>query len=109
MFGKHMGSKAVKADKTKALDMFTKGEGGFLDRDLCVFCSNVSDGNLVAIGNPNTKQLLGTDARTLKDSNGKAFGQEVYAAGQKPDGEITEVIGYLFPKVAQSPSSKIAS
>ena len=25
---------AVKADKAKALDMFNKGEGGFLDRDL---------------------------------------------------------------------------
>jgi hypothetical protein len=81
--------------------MFNKGEGGFLDRDLYVFCSNVNDGKLLAIGNPNTKQLLGTDARTLKDSNGKAFGQAVYAAGQKPDREITEVIGYLFP----SPSS----
>jgi hypothetical protein len=81
--------------------MFTKGEGGFLDRGLYVFCSNVSDGKLIAIGNPNTEQLLGTDARPLKDSAGKAFGQEVYAAGQKPDGEITEVTGYLFP----SPSS----
>ena len=28
---------AVKADKAKALDMFNKGEGGFLDRDLYVF------------------------------------------------------------------------
>jgi hypothetical protein len=28
---------AVKADKTKALDTFNKGEGGFLDRDLYVF------------------------------------------------------------------------
>jgi hypothetical protein len=35
---------AVKADKTKALDMFNKGESGFLDRDLYVFCDNVSDG-----------------------------------------------------------------
>ena len=35
---------AVKADKAKALDMFNKGEGGFLDRDLYVFCVNVSDG-----------------------------------------------------------------
>jgi hypothetical protein len=52
---------AVKADKTKALDMFNKGEGGFLDRDLYVFCSNVSDGKILAIGNPNAKQLLGTD------------------------------------------------
>ena len=52
---------AVKADKAKALDMFNKGEGGFLDRDLYVFCGNVSDGKTVAIGNPNAKQLLGVD------------------------------------------------
>src|SRR6516162_9801726 len=31
---------AVKADKTKALDTFNKGEGGFLDRDLYPFCFN---------------------------------------------------------------------
>ena len=43
---------AVKADKAKALDMFNKGEGGFIDRDLYVFCANVSDGKLVALGNP---------------------------------------------------------
>jgi hypothetical protein len=30
---------AVKADKAKALDMFNKGDGGFLDRDLYVFCA----------------------------------------------------------------------
>ena len=48
---------AVKADKTKALDMFTKGEGGFLDRDLYVFCDNVADGKVVAIGNPNARSL----------------------------------------------------
>src|SRR6202162_952182 len=82
---------AVKADKTKALDMFNKGEGGFLDRDLYPFCSNVSDGKNVAIGNPNAKQLLGTDSRTLKDPTGKEFGMELYAAGQKPEGQITEV------------------
>ena len=35
---------AVKADKTKALDMFNKGEGDFRDRDLYVFCANASDG-----------------------------------------------------------------
>ena len=75
---------AVKADKTKALDMFNKGEGGFLDRDLYVFCSNISDGKNVAIANNNAKQLLGTDARTLKDANGKAFGQEFWDAYQKP-------------------------
>ena len=76
---------AVKADKVKALDMFNKGEGGFLDRDLYVFCDNVSDGKTVAIGNPNAKQLLGTDGRTLKDAAGKPFGEEIYAAIEKPE------------------------
>jgi hypothetical protein len=86
---------AVKADKTKALDMFNRGEGGFLDRDLYVFCNNVGDGKNVAIGNSNAKQLLGTDGRTLKDPTGKAFGMELHAAGQKPEGQITEV-SYQF-------------
>ena len=33
---------AVKENKAKALDMFNKGEGGFKDRDLYVFCANAS-------------------------------------------------------------------
>ena len=82
---------AVKEDKTKALDMFNKGEGGFLDRDLYVFCVNVSDGITVAMGNPSEKQLIGQDGRARKDSTGKAYGLELYAAGQKPEGQITEV------------------
>jgi len=88
---------AVKADKSKALDMFNKGEGGFLDRDLYVFCSNVSDGKAAANGNPNAKQVLGTDTRTLKDATGKLFGEELYAAMQKPEGEMTEV-SYVWPR-----------
>jgi hypothetical protein len=88
---------AVKADKAKALDMFNKGEGGFLDRDLYVFCGNVSDAKEVAVGNPNAKQLIGVDVRTLKDSTGKMFGAEIFAASQKPEGEITEV-SYMFPR-----------
>ena len=43
---------AVKADKAKALDMFNKGEGGFLDRDLYVFCGNVSDGRPLRLATP---------------------------------------------------------
>jgi len=89
---------AVKADKTKALDQFNNGQGGFLDRDLYVFCAGVTDGKLVAIGNPHAKQLLGTDARTLKDANGKPYGEEIFNAGQKPEGQVTEVSGYLFSR-----------
>jgi hypothetical protein len=89
---------AVRADKVKAIDMFNKGEGGFLDRDLYVFCADSSDGKIVAIGNANAKQLIGTDVRNLKDPAGKVYGPEIYAAAQKPEGQITEVSGYMFSK-----------
>jgi Single Cache domain 2 len=100
---------AVKADKAKALDMFNKGEGGFLDRDLYVFCANLGDNVTVALGNPNAKQLLGKDNRGLKDSTGKPFGEELYAAGHKPEGEITEVT-YMFPRPGadKTPVAKVS-
>ena len=88
---------AVKADKAKALDMFNNGEGGFRDRDLYVFCEQVSDGKIVAVGNPNAKQLIGQDGRSLKDAVGKPYGAELYAAAQKPEGEVSEV-SYMFPR-----------
>ncbi len=88
---------AVKADKAKALETFNKGEGGFLDRDLYVFCARVGDGKFVAIGNNNAKQLIGTDVRSLKDFTGKSFGAEQYAGFRKPEGEITET-SYMFPR-----------
>jgi hypothetical protein len=97
---------AVQADKDKALDMFNKGEGGFRDRDLYVFCVNASDGTVVAIGNPNLKQALGTDVRTAQNSTGKAFGAEIYAAIQKPEGQITEV-DYVSPE--PSPDDALAA
>ena len=94
---------AVKADKVKALDMFNNGEGGFLDRDLYPFCVNSGDGKIVAVGNPNAKQIIGQDLRTLKDSTGKSFGVEQFAAAQKPEGELTEV-SYLFSKPGADPT-----
>jgi hypothetical protein len=85
---------ALKADQAKALDIFNKGEGGFLDRDLYAFCFSVSDGKHLAT---QAKQLVGQDIRDLKDPTGKAFGLELYGAAQKPEGEITEIT-YVFPK-----------
>ena len=88
---------AVKADKTKALDTIKKGEGGFLDRDLYVFCFNISDGKAVATGssNPSGRKVIGQDVRTLKDATGRAWGPDLYAAAK--EGQITEV-SYMFPK-----------
>src|ERR1700689_4945513 len=88
---------AVKADEAKALEMFNKGEGGFRDRDLYVFCANVNDGTIVATGNRNLKEALGTDMRAAQNSAGERFGAEMYAAIQKPEGQITEVI-FIAPK-----------
>jgi signal transduction histidine kinase len=83
---------AVKADKTKAIDMFVKGEGGFLVGDLYPFCFETSDGKILAT---QAKQFIGTDVRNLKDGTGKPFGMDLYAAAK--EGKITEV-SYMFPK-----------
>ena len=71
---------AVKEDKTKALDMFHKGGSGFRGRDLYVFCHSISEAKLVATGNPNRKQELGSDLKTGVDAGGKHFGAEIWAA-----------------------------
>jgi signal transduction histidine kinase len=88
---------AVKADKAKTLDTINKGEGGFLDRDLYVFCFNAGDGKIVATGStsPAAKKAIGQDIRTLKDATGKMYGPDLYAAAK--EGQITEV-SYMFPK-----------
>ena len=108
---------ALKADKQKTLDLINEGEGGgFFDRDLYVFCADVGDGRAVALGNPfawpwnsNARQLLDVDTRTLKDVNGKPFGQELYDAYQKPEGQITEV-SYMFvrPGPDKTPAQKVS-
>jgi hypothetical protein len=100
---------AVKADKAKALEMFNSGEGGFRDRDLYVFCDDLKDFKVVALGNPNAKQLLGTDPRETKDSTGKLIGPELVAGMQKPEGEFTEV-SYTFvrPGADKTPAQKVS-
>ena len=94
---------AVKADKSQALDLFNKGETGFLDRDLYPFCIDASNGTILAQGGPLSRTYLGQDMRQLKDATGKAYGMEIFEAVQKLEGEITEV-SYMFPKpIAGSP------
>lgn len=86
---------AVKANKIKALAMFSTGEGGFLDEDLYPYCFNVGDGTIVV--DINEPKIVGQKAIDLKDAAGKPFGLELYKAAQKPEGEITDV-GYMYPK-----------
>jgi hypothetical protein len=86
---------AVRADKAKAIAMFNKGEGEFLEGDLYPYCFNVGDSIMVA--DVNQPQLIGQKAADLKDLTGKAYGLELYSAAQKPEGEITDV-SYMFQK-----------
>ena len=74
---------AVKANKADALAKFTKGEGGFKDRDLYPFCGG-PDGNFTA-----HPSLVGKSLKELKDKQGKALGAEIYANAK--EGAIGEV------------------
>lgn len=91
---------AVKADKAQALAMFTKGEGGFKDRDLYPYCGG-PDGNFTA-----HPSLVGKSLKDLKDKAGKPLGADVYAAAK--DGTIAEVT-YMWPRPGQTdPVTKVA-
>jgi hypothetical protein len=80
---------AVKDDKAKALDMFNTGRGGFKDRDLYVFCANVSDGILTA--HPTNK---GKELRDIIGKKNSPFGQEIM---DRADDTIREIT-YWWPR-----------
>jgi signal transduction histidine kinase len=80
---------AVKADKAGSLAKFTKGEGGFKDRDLYPYCGG-PDGNFTA-----HPTLAGKSLKGLKDKAGKAFGEEIYKVAQ--EGKVSEV-SYMWPR-----------
>ena len=92
---------AMNKDQAAALAMFTKGEGGFKDRDLYVFCGG-PDGNFTA-----HPTLTGKSMKDLKDKSAaaKPIGEEFYKIAQP--GKIGEV-SYMFPRAGQTePVSKV--
>jgi signal transduction histidine kinase len=80
---------ALKADKAGALAKFTKGEGGFKDRDLYPFCGG-PDGMFTA-----HPTLVGKSLKDLKDKTGKPLGEDIYKAAK--EGQISEV-SYMWPR-----------
>jgi signal transduction histidine kinase len=86
---------AVKKDKAKALEMFTKGEGGFKDRDLYPYCGG-PDGKFTA-----HPTRVGQSLKDLKDKAGKPLGEEVYKVAQ--EGKISEVT-YMWPRPGEEKS-----
>ncbi|HSO42786.1 MAG TPA: cache domain-containing protein [Rhodospirillales bacterium] len=91
---------AVKQDEQKALAMFSKGEGGFKEKDLYPFCGG-PDGNFTA-----HPTLVGKSLKSLKDKSGKAFGADIYSTAQ--EGKISEV-SYMWPRPGGTePVEKVA-
>jgi signal transduction histidine kinase len=93
---------ALKADKANALAMFSKGEGGFKEKDLYPYCGG-PDGNFTA-----HPTLVGKSLMDLMDkaSPAKPLGKEVYAAAQ--EGKISEV-SYMWPRPGSTdPVQKVA-
>ena len=82
---------AVKEDKAKALDMFNKGEGGFKDRDLYVWCANASDGIITATPYWNR----GKQVRDIEGKHGAPFGETVMQ--NATEGTIKETT-YWWPR-----------
>ena len=81
---------ALKENKAKALEMFNKGEGGFKDRDLYVFCANASDGVLTA-----HPYLKGEHLQDIVGKKGFPLGQEIMRTAT--EGEIKQVT-YWWPR-----------
>ena len=81
---------AVKSDKAKALDMFNRGEDGFRDRDLYVFCANASDGVLTA-----HPYLKGEHLQDIKGKKGYPLGKEILQ--NATEGTIKELT-YWWPR-----------
>lgn len=91
---------AVKEDKVKALEIFNKGEGGFRDRDLYVFCANSSDGILTA-----HPFLKGEQLQDIKGKKGYPLGKEIL---QNATEGTTKELSYWWPRPgSDKPQEKI--
>ena len=81
--------------KATALSKFNdKNNKEFNDRDLYVFCLNMSDGNITATAN---QALMGTDVRALKFKD-DPFGQRIYDATKGTPEESVATVDYNCPK-----------
>jgi hypothetical protein len=86
---------ALRASEVTAISEFNdKNNKQFHDRDLYVFCYNMSDGKFTAHPNP---ALMGTDVRALKFKD-DPFGQRAYdTVKAAPEGSVS-TFDYEFPR-----------
>ena len=82
----------LKSNEAAALAKFNKGEGGFKDRDLYVFCFDMNAQKMTAHVN---QALLGASPKDIKEKDGSPLGEKVFAAMK--EGTVNTV-AYNFPK-----------
>ena len=79
----------VNTDKFAAIDKFNYNRPGFRDRDLFVFCFDGSNGKFTA-----HEAMVGQDVRTLHDTTGAPFGEQMYENAKL--GQIA-MVAYISP------------
>lgn len=82
----------LKSNEAAALAKFSKGEAGFKDRDLYVFCFDMTTAKMSAHFNPS---LMGQSPQDIKEKDGSPLGEKVFAAMK--EGNVSTV-GYNFPR-----------
>ena len=86
----------VQHDENAAMQKFSAGTDGFRDGNIYPFCFRLSDGVVI------TGQTAGSDIRTFP-----GVGPQIFEAGQKPEGQITE-IKYLAKKPPPAEATSVA-
>lgn len=95
---------AVQQDKDAALAAFTAGDPPFREKDLYVFCANADDGSVTAHGG--RPENIGDDLRALTDSNGKAFGKEMFEVAALGG---FNTVDYSYPRPGETEASPKSS
>src|SRR5579862_3979598 len=85
---------ALKANQTDALAKFNSPTGGFRDRDLYVFCYDMTSGAFTSHVN---QTLLGKDVRTIKVDT-DPLGQRIFDIIKNAPAGTISTVDYKFPK-----------
>jgi signal transduction histidine kinase len=86
---------ALKANEATALAAFNdESNAKYHDRDLYVFCYNMTDGKFTAHTN---SAMMGTDGRALKAKD-DPLGQRIFDTINKSSGGSVVTVDYNFPK-----------
>ena len=94
----------LKRNQTDALAQFNDPNGSFRDRDLYVFCFDMTSGKMTAAYNPT---LLGTDIRTLREANGAPLGCSIFYAAREGEFPLSILTGHDLAAACPFPKRRM--